>query len=159
MENTISLELITITDQSIIRAMRHVRTQPYSPKAIEKDPTKKDRKVSILNIGGKVFSADAEDNITKIIMEGRQAEIYSVSFTKGEEYTDSKGAKQTGINFSSFLPKKQYAEDIAFEQEIILAKSRAELEILETKARIRKDYYIAEAASLPDLEHLISGKE
>lgn len=166
MENqTISLDLITVTDPSVIRAIKHVRTQNYSKEALERDATRdtprglKDSKLCLFSIGGKVFNADLNDQISKIIIGGRQSELYSISFTAGEEYKDAKDAKHQGINFSSCLTRKQYEEDIAFEQGIILAKSKADLEIMEKKARIRKDYYISEMATMPDLEDLISGKE
>ena len=150
----INLDLITVNDQSVLRAIKHVRTQPYKAAAIEKDPTKANKKVCIFNIGGKVFNADSEDEVSKIILENRQAELYSISFTKGEKYTDKKGVEQDGINFSSFLTKKQRQEDIDFEQDIIIAQSRGDLHVLEQKARIRKDYFvnIDDLVTLPSLE-------
>ena len=145
-QNEIKLDLITIADRSVLRAIKHTRTQNYSKEAIEKD-SKRDTpkgldksKVCIFSIGGKVFHADINDEISKIIMEGRQSELYSISFTKGEKYTDAKGVERDGINFSSFITKKQRQEDIAFEQQLIIEQNRADLEILETKARIQSSY-------------------
>lgn len=133
----ISLKLITVSDPSILRAIRHIRTQAYSTKAIEKDPTKKDRKVCIFNVGGKVFNADEQDEISQIILGKRQSELYSLSFTEGEDYTDSKGVTQKGINFSSFLTKKQRQEDIDFEQELIISQSKGDLHIKREEAKIK----------------------
>ena len=144
MENQeIKLDLITIVDPSILRAIKHTRTQNYSEAALKKDAERdtprglKDSKVCIFSIGGKVFHADINDEISKIIMEGRQSELYSISFTAGEEYTDSKGVKQQGISFSSHLTKKQRQEDIAFEQELIIEQSKGALHIKREEAKIK----------------------
>jgi hypothetical protein len=140
MENQISLDLITVTDPSILRAIRHVRTQKYSADAVKKDPSKATEEVCIFAIGNKTFSADLKDEVSKLILDKRQNDLYSISFTEGKEYTNSQGQKVLGVNFSSFLTKEQRQADIDFEQNIIIAQSRAELSIMEQKARIAKSY-------------------
>ena len=154
MENLteITLDLITVTDPSILRAIKHVRTQAYSEKAVEKDSSKKDRKVSIFVIGGKTFNADSEDPISKIILGNKQSELYSISFTKGEDYTDSRNVVQQGINYSSKLTKKERQEDVTFQQDLIIEESRAELHILREKAEIKVS--AKEAMSMIDLEEV-----
>ena len=145
MEKTsdISLDLITVSDPAILRAIKHVRTQNYSKEALEKDASRespkglKDSKICLFTIGGKTFSADINDDISKLILGGRQGELYSLSFTKGEEYVDAKGAKRQGINFSSFLTKTQRQEDVNFEQELIIAQSKASLYIKKEEAKIK----------------------
>lgn len=158
MENSteITLDLITVTDPSILRSIKHTRTQNYSEATLKKDADRdtprglKDSKLCIFSIGGKVFNSDIKDEISKIIMEGRQSELYSISFTKGEKYKDSKGTEHTGINFSSFLTKKERQEDIAFEQDLKIEESRAELTILERRTQIKVS--AKEAMSMVDLE-------
>ena len=163
-QNEIKLDLITVTDPSVLRAIKHTRTQNYSAEALEKDAKRdvprglKDSKLCIFNIGDKVFNADINDPISKIILDNRQDELYSISFTKGEEYKDAKGKEHQGINFSSFLTKKQREDDIKFEQDLIIAQSRGELHVLEQKARIRKDYFVDSNLELADLESLLKGK-
>jgi LPS O-antigen subunit length determinant protein (WzzB/FepE family) len=160
MENLteITLDLITVTDPSILRAIKHTRTQNYSEAALKKDEERdtpknlKDSKLCIFSIGGKVFNADINDPISKIIMENRQSELYSISFTKGEDYTDSRNVVQQGINYSSKLTKKERQEDIAFQQDLKIEESRAELHILKEKAEIKMS--AKQAMSMADLEEM-----
>jgi hypothetical protein len=91
-------------------------------------------------MGNKTFNADEKDEITKIILEKRQNDLYSISFTEGKEYTNSQGQTVKGVNFSSFLTKAQRKEDIAFEQDLVIEESRGALHVMEQKARIAKSY-------------------
>jgi hypothetical protein len=146
MENQISLDLITVTDPAILRSIRFVRKQNYSDDALKKDAARdtplglKDSKVCIFAIGNKTFNADHNDEISKIIIENRQSELYSISFTEGQEYKNSQGQMIKGINFSTHLTKAQRKADITFEQDLLIEASRAELSIMEQKARIAKSY-------------------
>lgn len=142
METEIKLDLITIADPSVLRAIKHTRTQNYSKEAIDKDKARdtpkglENSKVCIFSIGGKVFHADIKDEISKIIMEGRQSELYSISFTAGDTYKDAKDVERQGINYSSHLTKTQRQEDIDFEQSLLISQSKATLHIEREKAKI-----------------------
>lgn len=144
--------LATVTDQAILRAIRFVRTKPYSDDAIKKDPTKQGKTISTFVIAGQPFNEATDSEIAKLIMAGNQAELYSISFTEGEEYKNSKGETKKGINFSSFLTKKQRMEDITFEQDLMIQASKAELHIMEQKAKIKLS--LAKVAEMEDLEDL-----
>jgi hypothetical protein len=142
--------LATITDQGILRAIRFIRTKPYSAESIAKDSTKEGKTISTFVIAGQPFNEATDSDIAKLIIAGKQAELYSISFTEGEEYTNSKGDTKKGINFSSFLTKAQRKADIEFEQDLKIEESRAELTILETKSRIAKSY--GDVANVVDLQ-------
>jgi hypothetical protein len=151
MEN-MTLDLITVTDPQILRAIRFVGKKPYDAEKVKLNKALEGKEIATFVIANYVFNQDADDAISKLIIEKRQAELYSISFTKGEEYKNKKGDTKQGINFSSFLTKAQHKEDIDFEQDIIISKAKAELSIMKQKAEIKLS--LAKIAEMADLEDL-----